>query len=87
MEGNKITEKKNKTEIKWKGNRQSAIERKDRNIMEKNKNGQTDSIEWKEVWVWKDIWNGSRKQCQKCEQVCWQVTKRFLHQYLHIQTT
>ena len=54
------------------------------NIMEKNKNGWTDSIEQREGQVWKDIWNGNWRQCQKHEQVHWQVTKRFLHWYLHI---
>ena len=80
-------EKNNKMESNGKGNRWNAIEGKDGNIMEKNKNGQTDFIEWEEGWVWKDIWNGNQRQCQKCEQVRWQVTKRFLHQYLHIRTT
>ena len=55
--------------------------------MEKNKNGQTDFSEQKKGQVWKDIWNENWRQCQKHEQVCWWVTKRFLHQYLHIRTT
>ena len=61
--------------------------RKDGNTMERNKNGRMDFIEWKEGRDWKDIWNGNWRQCRKCEQVCWRVTKKFLHQYLHIQTT
>ena len=56
---------------------------KDGNITEKNKNGQTDSIEWREGQVWKDIWNGNQRQCQKHEQVHWRVTKRFLRRYPH----
>ena len=43
-----------------------------RNIMEKNKDGWTDSIEQREGQVWKDIWNGNWRQFQKREQVHWQ---------------
>ena len=74
-------------ERKQEDNRQSKMIWKDGNITEKNKNGQTDSIEQKEGRVWKDMWNGNWRQCQKHEQVCWQVTKRFLHWYLHNQAT
>ena len=70
-------------ETKWEDNRQSKMMWEDGKIMEKNKNGQTDSIELKGDQVWKDMWNGNQKQCRKREQVCWWVTKRFLHQYLH----
>ena len=77
-------EKNNKMESNGKGNRQNAMKRKDGNTTERNQNGQTDFIEQKEGRVWKDIWNGNQRQCQKHEQVRWWVTKRFLHQYLHI---
>ena len=68
----------NQTERVIDGN---AMKRKDVNTMERNKNGQTDFIEQKEGWVWKDIWNGNQRQCRKHEQVRWWVTKCYAFKY------
>ena len=80
-------EKNDKAGLNGKGDRWKCKENGRTATTERNKNGRTDFIEWKKGQVWKDIWNGNRRQCRKHEQVRWQVTKRFLHRYLHIQTT
>ena len=80
-------EENNKTESNRKGNRRKCKETEGRKTTERNKKWTDGFIERKEGRVWKDIWNGNQRQCRKHEQVRWQVTKRFLHQYLHIQTT